>query len=257
MRPSPSIYLDTSFFTGLLENEEGRQGTAKAVLRHERSLNAKFHTSFLTLNEFAVRYYDKYRKQSDCEQRVNEAIASIRNIAKIHGIDDDIAKDSARIMSTWGEIQNLKPPNEPRDRKHRWDSIHLATANIIKVDRAYAFDGRGLWVHFPKAEVKGIGEIISPAKLPDDLFTLVEQARSEKEEPVKTQPEGEITVPAPMEALRTGQPIVVSSLEGYTPVTDGEEIETPEKPKATDESGPQPEATQGPKTRKIALDKDI
>src|SRR5687767_3130552 len=99
MKSSPSIYLDTSFFTGLLENEEGRQEKAKAVLRYERGLTVRFHTSFLTLNEFAVKYYDKYRKQPDCDERVNEAIASIRNIAKIHGIDDDIAKDSARIMS--------------------------------------------------------------------------------------------------------------------------------------------------------------
>jgi hypothetical protein len=139
MRSSPSIYLDTSFFTGLLENEEGRQIKAKAVLRYERGLSAKFHTSFLTLNEFAVSYYDKYRSQPDCDSRVNEAIASIRNIANTHGIDDDIAKDSARVMSIWGELQSLKPPEEPRYRKHRWDSIHLATANVLKVARAYAF----------------------------------------------------------------------------------------------------------------------
>lgn len=166
MKPSPSVYLDTSFFTGLLENEEGRQAKAKAVLHYERSQGAKFHTSFLTLNEFAVKYYDKYRNQADCDERVNEAIASIRNIANVHGLDDDIVKDSARIMSIWGELQKAKPPGEPRDRKHRWDSIHLATANIIKVARAYAFDGRGLWVGFPKDKLLGIGEIISPAMPP-------------------------------------------------------------------------------------------
>src|SRR6266508_698255 len=166
MKPSPSAYLDTSFFTGLLENEGGRQAKAKAVLHYERSQGTKFHTSFLTLNEFAVKYYDKYRDQPDCEERVNEAIASIRNIANVHGLNDDIAKDSARIMSIWGAIQKAKPPSEPRDRKHRWDSIHLATANTIKVARAYAFDERGLWVGFPKDKLLGIGKIISPAEPP-------------------------------------------------------------------------------------------
>jgi hypothetical protein len=240
MKPSPSIYLDTSFFTGLLENEEGRQEKAKAVLRYERALSAKFHTSFLTLNEFAVKYYDKYRKQSDCEQRVNEAIASIRVIAKIHGIDDDIAKDSARIMSIWGEIQNLKPPNEPRDRKHRWDSIHLATANVVKVDRAYAFDGRGLWIHFPKAELKGIVQIISPAKLPDNLFTLLEPQKSAEEKPtgVKSEPDSESKVsPAnTVEVRESDQRIVEDKQDGET--LGSEEIVEAEKPKATDEGGP-------------------
>lgn len=166
MKKSPLVYLDTSFFTGLLENEAGRQTNAKSVLHYERAEHAKFHTSFLTLNEFAVTYYDKYRKQFDCDERVNEAIASIRNIAQVHGMDDEIAKDSARIMSIWGEIQNLKPPDEPRDRKHRWDSIHLATANVLKATRAYAFDTRGLWTGFPLENVPGIGKIISPAISP-------------------------------------------------------------------------------------------
>src|SRR4051812_5850738 len=136
MKTPPSVYLDTSFFTGLLEDELGRKANATAVLRYERSLGSKFHTSFLTVNEFSVKYYDKFRKQSDCEQRIDSAVASIRIIANIHGLEDDIARDSARIMSIWGEIQNQKPPDQPRDRKHRWDSIHLATANIIKVERA-------------------------------------------------------------------------------------------------------------------------
>jgi hypothetical protein len=176
MKPLP-VYLDTSFFTGLLENEGGRQEKAKAVLRYERTQGSRFHTSFLTLNEFAVKYYDKYRNQPDCEERVNEAIASIRNIADIHGMDDDIAKDSARIMSIWGEIQNLKPPNEPRDRKHRWDSIHLATANVLRVTRAYAFDERGLWVGFPKDKLPGIGEVISPAEPPQRELEPVKEGK--------------------------------------------------------------------------------
>lgn len=238
MKSSPSIYLDTSFFTGLLENEEGRQENAKAVLRYERALSAKFHTSFLTLNEFAVKYYDKYRKQSDCEQRVNEAIASIRVIAKIHGIDDDIAKDSARIMSIWGEIQSLKPPDEPRDRKHRWDSIHLATANVVKVDRAYAFDGRGLWIHFPKAELKGIGQIISPAKLPDNLFTLLEKKQPDQEEkPEETATAPEHIARGPLALLDSGATTEIKS-PSETPNTEGEKNEQAEKQKATDEGGP-------------------
>ena len=167
MKSSPIIYLDTSFFIGLLENVAGRQADARDVRRYERDCGSKLFTSFLTLNEFCVRYYDLYRKTltaEECDQRVNEAIASIRNIANIYGLDDDVAKESARLMSVWGELQKLKPPEKPRDRNFRWDSIHIATAHILKADRVYGFDGP--WNHFPKVEIPNIGKIIVPALSP-------------------------------------------------------------------------------------------
>jgi len=53
---------------------------------------------------------------------------------------------------------------EPRDKKFRWDAIHLATANLIKAERVYSWDDN--WNDFPKDEISGIGQIVSPAKVP-------------------------------------------------------------------------------------------
>jgi hypothetical protein len=72
-----------------------------------------------------------------------------RDIAQIYGINDDVVKESARLMSVWGEFRKLALPPLPRDRKFRWDSLHLATAHILKADRVYAFDGP--WNDFPGA----------------------------------------------------------------------------------------------------------
>jgi predicted nucleic acid-binding protein len=176
---SPIVYLDTSFFTGLLENEAGRQENARAVLRYERTQGAKFYTSFLTLNEFVVPYYNKFRKQADCDVKVNEAIANIRGIASVYGLDDEVAKESARLMSVWGELQRLNEPDSPRDRKHRWDSLHIATAHELKAIRVYGFDERGLWKRLPPNEIPNIGNIIIPASPPQGLFDGVAISKTE------------------------------------------------------------------------------
>jgi hypothetical protein len=166
MKPSPVVYLDTSFFTGLFENEADREEHATAVLRYERGLGSKLFTSILTVNEFVVPYYNKFKNQMDCDEKVNEAIAKIRRIANVYGIDDDVAKESARLMSVWGELQRTLEPESPRDRKHRWDSLHIATAHVLNADRVYGFDERGLWTKLPKDKIPKIGQIIIPARSP-------------------------------------------------------------------------------------------
>jgi predicted nucleic acid-binding protein len=132
MKLAPTVYLETSFFIGLLENEANRQADAKAVMRYERDQGAKVYTSFLTLDEFLVKYYDTYRKTPDADRKANEAISNIRNLANIYGINDDVAKESARLQSVWGEFRKLAKPALPRDRKFRWDAIHIATAHVLK-----------------------------------------------------------------------------------------------------------------------------
>jgi predicted nucleic acid-binding protein len=250
MRPPPKVYLDTSFFIGLLENKLGRQADCKAVVRWERSQNSMIFTSFLTLDEFLVKHYDTNRGLPDCDLKADENISQIREIANTYGLNDDVTKESARLQSVWGAFRMLQQPPLPRDRKFRWDAIHIATASVLEADRVYAFDGP--WNDFPKHEIPKIGEIISPAKLPDNLFTLLERTGSIEQNETMAEPETEAVEPkaevspaAPVEAVKTDQPIVVSSLEGYTVVTDGAKIEAPEKPKATDEGGP---SESGPKT---------
>lgn len=161
---SPIVYLDTSFFIGLLENVANRRQDAKDVIRYEAGLNSTFYTSILTINEFTVKTYDTYRKHPDCESKIDEAVKSIRDIALIYAISDEVAKESARLMSVWGEFRALSSPPLPRDRKFRWDSLHIATAHVLKADRVYSFDEP--WNVFPKHEIPNIKQIISPATTP-------------------------------------------------------------------------------------------
>lgn len=169
MKPPVPVYCDTSFFIGLLENEAGRQSDCKEIVRWERQQGTTLYTSFLTLDEFLVRHYDLNRKSPDCDLRADERIAQIREIANTYGLNDEVTKESARLQSVWGEHRLSQKPALPRDRKFRWDAIHIATAHVLKVARVYAFDGP--WNDFPKNEIPNIGKIISPAKcLVPNLF---------------------------------------------------------------------------------------
>jgi predicted nucleic acid-binding protein len=179
MKAPAIVYLDTSFFTGLLENESGRQVDCKEVVRWERQQGSTIYTSFLTLDEFLVRHYDLYKRMPDCNVKADERIGQIREIANIYGLNDDVTKESARLQSTWGEFRMSQKPALPRDRKFRWDAIHIATASVLEADRVYAFDGP--WNDFPKSEIPNIGEIICPAKPPVTLFTKIEEKQSEEE----------------------------------------------------------------------------
>lgn len=165
MKSSPVAYQDTSFFTGLLENEAGRQADCKEIVRWERKQGSLIYTYFLTVDEFLVRHYDLNRSSPDCDLKADEIIAQIREIANIYGLNDDINKESARLQSIWGEFRKTKKPELPRDRKFRWDAIHIATAHVLEADRVYAFDGP--WNDFPKHEIPKIGDIICPARPPE------------------------------------------------------------------------------------------
>jgi predicted nucleic acid-binding protein len=160
----PIVYLDTSFFIGLLEDEAGRRPAARGVLRYEHREGSKIFTSLLTINEFTVRYYDEHKHTLDCEEKIDQVIAAIRELALVEAITDNIARDAARLMSIWGELRNTAIPKLPRDRNFRWDALHLATANRLHADRVYAFDGP--WNDFPKNKVPHIGDIICPAIAP-------------------------------------------------------------------------------------------
>lgn len=158
------VYLDTSFFIGYLENQSGRRQDCKEVLQFERGENSTLYTSLLTINEFLVKTYNDFRGHPDCEEKVERVVTSIRDIALTHALNDDIMKESARLMSVYGYHTRTSNPPLPKDRKFRWDSLHMATAQILRADRVYSFDEP--WNTFPQSELKNIGQIISPARPP-------------------------------------------------------------------------------------------
>lgn len=163
MKP-PIVYLDTSFFIGYLENQAGRRADCKDVLQYERDEGSTLYTSLLTVNEFLVKTYSEYRDHPDCDEKVERVISSIRDIANTYALNDEVMKESARLMSVRGYLYKIADPPLPRDRKFRWDSLHMATAQILKADRVYCFDDP--WTSFPKNELSRIGQIICPALRP-------------------------------------------------------------------------------------------
>lgn len=164
---SPIVYFDTSFFCGLIDNTSGRQSEAQKILSYEQSEGSEMHTSIITINEFLGKTFDKYHDTPDLDDRVMETIASIRRIASIYGFNETVAKDAARIQSARGRVK--MSPGENRDRKFRWDAIHLATANILHATRVYGWDDE--WHKVPKIEIPNIVEIRSPAIVPmEPLF---------------------------------------------------------------------------------------
>lgn len=159
---SARIYLDTSFFIRLLENQEDNRVECAKILKWELSQDSSIFTSILTLNEFLIRGYNSHRKHPDCEKRIDKIENQIRSISNIYGFSVTVMKKAARLQSIWGE-QNKQSGDSPRDRGFRWDTIHLATADTVGVARVYAFDD--MWNKFPKEELQGIEEISSPAQL--------------------------------------------------------------------------------------------
>jgi predicted nucleic acid-binding protein len=161
----PRVYLDTSFFIGFLENQDNRREEARKILDYER-INDRL-TSELTLNEFLVRVYDSHKYDPDCDDRLDAVEIHIRSIARVVAISGDINREAARLQSKYGEIhKHAAPPKEPRDRRFRWDAIHLATARIYGCERIYAWDGK--WAKLPEdIKIAVSGEIIAPARCPE------------------------------------------------------------------------------------------
>lgn len=158
----PIIYFDTSFFIGLLDNVANRRQDCLDVLKYEEKQGSHLYTSFLTINEFLVKTYDNYGDKPECEQKVQEQIRGISDIARLVAINEEILKRSALLMSLRG--RGRKETGLPRDKKFRWDSLHLATANFIKADRVYTFDGP--WETIPKDWIPDVQQIICPAVPP-------------------------------------------------------------------------------------------
>lgn len=170
---SPNVYFDTSVFIGLLDNRNGRQPTAREIVRYESGCQSKVHTSIMTVNEFISRAYDEYHDKPNLKDKVEEVIQSIRDVAEIQAFNQEVAKEAARLLSAWGRHNVMS--EEPRQKKFRWDAIHLATANLLGVDRAYAWDGP--WNSFPKSEIPALSKSSVPPSLPNQRLISVNLLR--------------------------------------------------------------------------------
>lgn len=156
------VYLDTSFFIALIENQEGRREEAKSILEYEKK--SEIFTSVLTIQEFLVRVFDRFMDDISCEERLKSAANQIRAVARAYAMPDGVLERAARIQSLYGKQHGQASPREPRDRKFRWNALHLATASELRCQRLYAWNGK--WEDLPEDITRMVGRIISPAVCP-------------------------------------------------------------------------------------------
>jgi predicted nucleic acid-binding protein len=156
------VYFDTSFFIEAIENRTGKKEEAERILDFEKKSDR--YTSILTLQEFLVRIYDRFRDDDSCEEKLAAADKQIRSIARIYGLSDLVAQRAALMQSLYGHAHGQQIPKEPRDKKFRWDAIHIATASELRCDRIYAWDGK--WAELPQEITRMLGQVISPAVCP-------------------------------------------------------------------------------------------
>lgn len=162
------VYFDTSFLTGYLESRHGRREEAKKILAYEAREESTLHTSVLTLNEFCCAYYDRYRGDEDCGEKIEQVVSELRSIATPTGFSDAVMKRSAFLMSTWGERHKHDPETAPDMKRCRWDAIHIATADVLGCVRAYAWDNG--WSSYQQ-DVPKI-RLISPAVCPQSTLDV-------------------------------------------------------------------------------------
>lgn len=235
------VYLDTSFFIGLLENQHNRRAEAKRILEFEIP-NDRF-TSQLTINEFLIGIYDGFKDEPDCAERIEAVEAQIRSIARVVAIDDDVTRKAALIQSVYGEIHKHAKPKEPRDRGFRWDALHLATADNWRCHRIYAWDGK--WEKLPpKIKEMLFGSVIAPAVCPGLPFgTESEESSVEEEEASAAVESLAEESPTPLPASSTEPPPPSEQSLSAAPATASQPAPSPlSGPPADQEQQRQPEA---------------
>jgi predicted nucleic acid-binding protein len=213
------VYLDTSFFVGLIENQDNREEEARRILTYEQA-NDRF-TSILTLNEFTVRVFDDHKHDANCDELLQAAEIKIRSVARIEALSEEVCKEAARLQSVFGEIhKHPTPPKEPRDRKFRWDAIHIATAKLLGCNRIYAWDEK--WSKWPDQIKQGLGDIISPARCPILLIDVPPKAALDSVAPIAPVPEDATSVtssepPPPSGQSPAAPPVSTSPPEPFPP----------------------------------------
>ena len=111
-----------------------------------------------------VGVHNQHRIGDDHEDKVEASRRKIRSIAQIVGFNTKTAVRCALFESIIGEHYGIKHSEPPKSRVHRWDAIHLATAEAIQANRVYGWDAK--WSSFPLKDFPSIGQIICPALCP-------------------------------------------------------------------------------------------
>lgn len=135
MGTEPVVYLDTSVFIALIQNEAGRVAACREALQDASEEKTRALTSALTVAEVVKG------ESGAIPESAEPIIESFFNSPwlRVASVDQRVAVKSREVSRLYG----LKPP----------DAIHVATAILYGASRIFSYDKHILKVTIPTIRV--------------------------------------------------------------------------------------------------------
>jgi predicted nucleic acid-binding protein len=130
--PRP-VYFDTSIFLEIFAKTSAHKQAIFSLLGELNDNKVAIYTSILTVQEASVLTYRR-------GQVVNDNHALINRMARIWGIDRQIALTTAKHEDDIRDMFKGKNDEEEMKHRRRWDCFHLATAQVRECTHLYTTD---------------------------------------------------------------------------------------------------------------------
>lgn len=127
------VYFDTSVFLEIFVKNSLNAGNIKNLLVELRGEKVRIYTSILTIQEASVLTYRRGKVAHDNSSEISK-------IARICGIDKDIALTAAKREAEIRDLFGERPDESEMKQRRRWDCIHIATAQVMGCSRMYSTD---------------------------------------------------------------------------------------------------------------------
>jgi predicted nucleic acid-binding protein len=130
MRP---VYFDTSVFLDIFAKTSANKQSIFNLLSELKENKVTIYTSILTVEEASVLTYRRGHVVHD-----NHAL--INKMARVWGIDRQIALTTAKHEADIRDMFHGKNDEAEMKQKRRWDCFHIATAQVRECTHLYTTD---------------------------------------------------------------------------------------------------------------------
>jgi predicted nucleic acid-binding protein len=130
--PRP-VYFDTSVFLDIFAKTSPNKQAIFNLLNELITNKVTIYTSILTVEEASVLTYRR-------GHIVHDNHALINRMARIWGIDKQIALTTAKHEADIRDLFKEKDDEAEMKQKRRWDCFHIATAQVRECTHLYTTD---------------------------------------------------------------------------------------------------------------------
>lgn len=130
--PRP-VYFDTSVFLDIFAKTSPNKQAIFSLLSELNENKVMIYTSILTVEEASVLTYRRGFV-------VNDNHALINKMARIWGIDRQIALTTAKHEADIRDMFKEKNDEAEMKQRRRWDCFHIATAQVRECSHLYTTD---------------------------------------------------------------------------------------------------------------------